>query len=273
MIERKVHRTAERLPVIGLGTWRVFDVGRAERVRAPLREVLRHFVACGGRVIDTSPMYGDAETVVGDLVAELRVRDRVFIATKVWTRGRASGIWQMEESLRKLRIARADLIQVHNLLDAEIHLETLKEWRRAGRVRLLGITHYERGGHEHLERLMRSHEPDFIQVNYSVAEPEAAERVLPLADELGIAVIVNRPFGGGRLVTQLARRPLPGFAGELGCRSWAQLLLKWIIADRRVTCVIPATSNPQHVVENCAGGDEPLPDAGLRDLIMEAARA
>lgn len=273
MIQRKVPRSAEPLAVVGLGTWRTFDVGRAERARAPLREVLLRLVESGGSMIDTSPMYGSAETVIGELVEELGLRDRVFLATKVWTRGKASGVWQMEESLRKLRVQQVDLMQVHNLLDADVHLETLAEWRRRGRVRLVGITHYERGGHELLERLMRSHEPDFIQVNYSPVEPEAADRLLPLAKDLGIAVIANRPFGGGGLIAALQRRPLPDFAASLGCRSWAQLLLKWIVADTRVTCVIPATSNAQHATENGMAGDGPLPDPVLRDRIAEAARA
>ena len=272
MIQRKVPRSAERLPAIGLGTWRTFDVGRAERARAPLREVLLRLVESGGRMIDTSPMYGSAETVIGELVEELGLRDRVFLATKVWTRGKASGVWQMEESLRKLRVQQVDLIQVHNLLDADIHLETLDEWRRRGRVRLVGITHYERGGHELVERLMRSHEPDFIQVNYSPAEPEAAKRLLPLAQDLGIAVIANRPFGGGGLLRSLAARPLPDEAKPLGCRGWAQLLLKWIVADPRVTCAIPATASAAHAAENGAAGQEPLPDAALRNRIAEAVR-
>ena len=265
-IVRPIPSSKETVPVIGLGTWQTFDVG-AGAARGPLRQVLRRFVELGGRIVDSSPMYGRAESVAGDLAAELGVRDKLFVATKVWTNGRDAGVAQMEESARRLRTPRLDLMQVHNLVDWRTHLQTLAEWKRAGRVRYVGVTHYTAGAYAELEQVMKTERLDFVQVNYSVAEREAERRLLPLAVDRGIAVLVNRPFAEGALFRRVRGRPLPPWAAEAGCQSWAQLFLKWIIAHPAVTCVIPATSRPEHLEDNMQAGGAPLPDAALRDRI------
>jgi diketogulonate reductase-like aldo/keto reductase len=268
---RKIPSTGEALPVLGLGTWQTFDVGRAPEERAPLEEVLAAFAASGGKLVDSSPMYGRAEEVLGDLTAKLDLRPKLFLATKVWTTGRQAGIGQMEASFRKLRAERMDLMQVHNLLDVEHHLETLREWKAAGRVRYVGITHYTASAHEAVARVMAAHPVDFVQINYSVGERDAERRVLPLAKESGIAVLANRPFAGGDLLRRLRTRPLPAFAADIGCTSWAQLLLKFVVGHPAVTCAIPATAKVAHLRDNMAAGFGPLPDAALRGRIADAA--
>jgi diketogulonate reductase-like aldo/keto reductase len=272
MLARPIPSSGETIPVIGLGTWQVFDVGANASQRAPLQEVLRAFVELGGRVVDTSPMYGQAETVLGDLMAATGLRDQLFVATKVWTSGKAEGIRQMESSLSKLRTASVDLMQVHNLVDVEAHLATLEGWKRDGRVRYVGITHYQAGGHEPLAKLVASRQLDFVQVNYSIGESEADRRLLPLCQERGVAVLINRPFGGGGLLRRLRSRPVPAVAAELGCETWGQLLLKWVIAHPAVTCAIPATSQVAHMRENMAAGDGPLPTEEQRAQIAAEAR-
>ena len=264
-IVRAIPASKETLPVIGLGTWQTFDVGGS--AREPLRQVLRRFVELGGRTVDSSPMYGRAESVVGDLAAELGVRDKLFVATKVWTSGRDTGIAQMEESLRRLRTPRLDLMQVHNLVDWRTHLKTLAEWKRAGRVRYVGVTHYTAGAYGELEQAMKTEPLDFVQLNYSLVEREADRRLLPLAADRGLAVLVNRPFAEGALFRRVRGQTLPPWADEIGCRSWAQLFLKWIVAHPAVTCVIPATSRPEHLEDNMQAGAGPLPDAALRGRI------
>ena len=269
-LRRAIPSSKEALPVIGLGTWQTFDVGGGAE-RAPLRQVLRRFAALGGRVVDSSPMYGRAETVVGELAAEDRLRDSLFLATKVWTRGQAAGVAQMEASLRHFRTRVLDLIQVHNLVDWRTHLTTLREWKQAGRVRYLGVTHYTASAYGELEQVMKGEPLDFVQLNYSVAEREAERRLLPLAAERGVAVLVNRPFAEGALMRRVRGRPVPAWASELGCTSWAQLFLKWIVAQPAVTCVIPATSRPEHLEDNMRAGVGPLPDAAARERIATAA--
>ena len=261
------------LPVIGLGTWRTFDVGSSPAERAPLREVLRRFVELGGRVVDSSPMYGAAESVLGDLAAELGVTERLFLATKVWTSGREAGIAQMEQSLRRLRVRRLDLMQIHNLLDWRTHLRTLREWKAAGRIRYVGVTHYTASAYDELERVLRAEPLDFVQVNYSLGERDAERRILPLARERGVAVLVNRPFSEGGLFQRVRGRPLPPAAAELGCETWAQLFLKWILAHPAVTCVIPATSRPEHLVDNMKAGAGDIPDATARERLATLVAA
>jgi diketogulonate reductase-like aldo/keto reductase len=272
ILQRPIPSSGETIPAVGLGTWRTFDVGAAAGERAPLRDVLQRFVELGGRVVDSSPMYGTAESVLGDLAADLAVRDRLFLATKVWTSGRDAGVAQMEQSLRRLG-GRLDLMQIHNLLDWRTHLRTLRAWKQAGRIRYLGVTHYTSSAYDELERVLRGEPLDFVQVNYSVAEREAERRILPLARERGVAVLVNRPFSEGGLFRQLRGRTLPGWAPEIGCESWAQLLLKWIVAHPSVTCVIPATSRLQHLVDNMKAGLGALPDAATRERIAAAVAA
>lgn len=271
MLTRRIPSSGEELPVIGLGTWQTFDVGTAHAERAPLEEVLAAFAASGGRLIDSSPMYGRSEDVVGDICEKLGLRPRLFIATKVWTHGRAAGIRQMEESMRKLHASPIDLMQVHNLVDATTHLATLRDWKRAGRVRHIGVTHYTAGGHEAMARVIESEAIDFVQINYSVGEREAERRLLPLAQERGVAVIANRPFAGGELFRRVRGSPLPGWAAEIDCDSWAQLLLKFVVGHPGVTCAIPATSNPAHLRDNMRAGHGRLPDAKMRERIATEA--
>jgi len=265
-ILRAIPSSKETVPVIGLGTWQTFDVGDGA-AREPLRHVLRRFVELGGRVVDSSPMYGRAESVVGDLAAELGLRDTLFLATKVWTSSRDAGIAQMEESLRRLRTPRLDLMQVHNLVDWRTHLRTLAEWKRAGRVRHLGVTHYTASAYAELEQVLNTEPLDFVQLNYSVVEREAERRLLPLAADRGVAVLVNRPFAEGAVFRRIRGQTVPAWAAEAGCRSWAQLFLKWIVAHPAVTCVIPATSRPEHLEDNMEAGAGPLPDTALRARI------
>lgn len=259
---------APRFHRIGLGTWQTFDVPRS--ARAPLRDVLAEFVRLGGAVVDSSPMYGRSEEVLGELAADLGVRDKLFVATKVWTSGRAAGISQMEDSERKLR-GRVDLMQVHNLLDADTHLATLREWKRAGRIRYLGITHYTSSAYDALMRVLARGGIDFLQVNYSLAEREAERRLLPYAAERGVKVLINRPFGGGSLFRDVRSKPLPSFAAELGCGSWAELFLKFVVSHPAVTCAIPATSKIEHLRQNMRAGTGPMPDETMRWRIAAAA--
>jgi len=263
-LQRPIPRTGELLPIIGLGTWQTFDVGRAESSRAPLREVLREFVRLSGSVVDSSPMYGESESVVGDLAAGLGVHKQLFLATKVWTTGRDAGIRQMEQSLRRLRAQRMDLMQVHNLVDWRMHLATLRRWKEQGKVRYIGVTHYTEGAYDELARVLETEELDFVQLNYSIAERAAERRMLPLAAERRLAVLVNRPFAQSGLFGKVRGKPLPPWAAEIGCASWAQFFLKFVISHPAVTCAIPATSKVQHLVDNMEAGVAPLPDAPMR---------
>jgi diketogulonate reductase-like aldo/keto reductase len=263
MHRRKIPASGEMLPVVGCGTWRTFDVGTAPEQRAPLGEVLRLLFEAGGSVIDSSPMYGAAEGVVGDLLVAAGSRDKAFIATKVWTSGRDNGIEQMRQSMRLLRTDRLDLMQIHNLVDWRTHLPTLKAWKAEGRLRYLGVTHYTESAHAELEAVLRAEKWDFVQLNYALDDRAVEQRLLPLAAERGVAVIVNQPFGGGGLIRRLSSRKLPDWAGEIGCTSWAQLLLKFVLAHPAVTCVIPGTGRPEHMKDNVRAGFGIYPDANL----------
>jgi diketogulonate reductase-like aldo/keto reductase len=270
---RKIPSSGQLLPVIGLGTWQTFDVGNDVAARKPLEEVIGEFIALGGRVIDSSPMYGRSEEVAGDILASTGHSGELFIATKVWTSGKAAGIAQMEESMRKLRRPRPnpiDLMQVHNLLDVETHLETLKAWKQGGQVRYIGVTHYTAGAYDAVAKVIAKHQVDFLQINYSAGEREAERRLLPLAKERGIAVIVNRPFAGGELFRRLRGTPLPPWVAEIDCKSWAQLMLKFVLGHPAVTCAIPATSKVEHLRDNMAGGLERMADEAIRTKIVQA---
>lgn len=264
IMTRRIPSSGEALPAIGLGTWQVFDVGAGAAERAPLREVLAQFAKAGGKMIDSSPMYGQAEAVAGDLAAELGLRDRLFLATKVWTSGREEGLRQIETSYRRLRVEVMDLLQVHNLVDTATHLKTMQDLKAKGRLRYLGLTHYTASAHADLEAWLTKAKVDFLQVNYSLAEPEAERRLLPLARERGVAVIANRPFAEGAMFRRVKGKPVPPWAAEFGAATWAQFFLKWIVGHPAVTCTIPGTGKPEHIADNVAAGFGPLPDEAMR---------
>jgi diketogulonate reductase-like aldo/keto reductase len=270
MMTRPIPSTGEPMPVIGLGTWRAFDVGSDETGRRPLRQVLKRLLDDQGRMIDTSPMYGRAEAVTGDLLAELRARSRSFLATKVWTTGRERGIEQMRRSAQLLRSEIIDLMQIHNLVDWRTHLATLRRMKDEGRVRYIGITHYTTGALPELARILRA-EPgvDFVQLGYSLAARAAETELLPTAAEHGVSVIANQPLERGDLFRRVRQHALPDWAREFDCTSWGQLFLKYILAERAVTCVIPATGNPDHMMDNLAAGFGSLPDARQREQIRK----
>jgi diketogulonate reductase-like aldo/keto reductase len=234
--------------------------------RAPLREVLK---LLDGNVVDTSPLYGASESVAGDLIAELGMRDKLFVATKVYTRGRDEGIAQMETSMKRLRVQQLDLMQVHNLVDVGAHTRTLKEWKASGRVRHIGITHYTAAAYPDVEHWLKTKQYEFLQINYSLGEREAERRLLGLASDLGAQVIINRPFAEGALFRQVKGKQLPAWAADLGIASWAQYFLKWIVSHPAVTCAIPGTASPEHMKDNLAAGKGPLPDTAQRRRMAE----
>jgi len=268
MLTRPIPSTGEVLPVIGLGTWRAFDVGTGEAVRRPLRKVLRLFLDAGGRIIDSSPMYGSAEAVTGDLLADIPGAPRPFLATKVWTTGAERGILQMQRSAQLLRAEPIDLMQIHNLVDWRTHLASLRRMKEEGSIRYIGITHYTIGALAELAHIL-AHEPgiDFVQLGYSLATRAAETEILPVAASRGVAVIANQPLERGDLFRRVRGRPLPDWAGEFDCTSWAQLFLKYILAEPAVTCVIPATGSPAHMKDDLAAGFGRLPDARQRQQI------
>ena len=269
MLTRTIPATGEALPVIGLGTWQVFDVGADASARAPLRDVLRTFFAAGGRMVDSSPMYGTSESVVGDLCTELSICKPLFVATKVWTSGRDAGIQQMETSFKRLRVEKMDLMQVHNLVDVATHTKTLADWKAKGRVRFVGITHYTSSAYVEVEKWLKTGQYDFLQINYSLAERESEKRLLPLARDRKVAVIANRPFAEGAMFRQVRGKPVPEWAKEAGMATWAQYFLKWIVSHPAVTCAIPATGRADHLADNLAAGTAPLPDEALRTRMAQ----
>jgi diketogulonate reductase-like aldo/keto reductase len=274
---RQIPHTGEAIPTIGLGTWQTFDVGDAPTERAPLAEVLEAFLGGGGRVIDSSPMYGRAEGVVGDLLAARAggVASAPhpllfpFLATKVWTRGRAEGAAQMRRSMQLMRTQRMDLMQVHNLVDWRTHLETLRAWKKEGLVRYIGVTHYQLGAFGDLERIATKESIDFVQLPYSIVTRDAEARLLPAAAASGVAVLVMRPFEEGALFTRVRGKPLPPWAADFDCASWAQFFLKFILGHPAVTCPIPATASAKHVADNLGAGRGRLPDAATRKKMIE----
>ena len=264
IMTRKIPSSGEGIPAIGLGTWQVFDAGGSAAARVPLREVLKAFAGAGGKLIDSSPMYGSSESVVGDLAAELGLRGRLFVATKVYTSGREDGIAQMETSFRRLKAKKMDLMQVHNLVDVDTHTKTLEDWKAKKRVRYIGITHYTASAHAEVERQLKKHRYDFLQINYSLAERESGKRLLPYCREHRIAVIANRPFAEGALFRRVRGKPLPAWAAEFGAATWAQYFLKWIVGHPAITCAIPGTGKPEHMADNVAAGFGALPDGAMR---------
>lgn len=273
MHTRKIPSTGEMLPVVGCGTWQTFDVGPSAAERAPRAEVLKVLFEAGGSVIDSSPMYGRSEGVVGDLLATAGTRDKAFLATKVWTQGRDAGIAQMQESMRLLHSERIDLMQIHNLVDWKTHLPTLKAWKAEGRLRFMGITHYTGAMHGELEAVLRRGGFDFVQVNYALDDRGVERSLLRFCRDNGVAVLINQPFGGGGLLRKLSARKLPDWASEIGCTSWAQLLLKFVLAQPAVTCVIPGTSRPEHMKDNVRAGLGVYPDEAMRRRMIDTIGA
>jgi len=272
-IRKPIPASGELLPVIGMGTWQTFHVSEAAEARAPLQEVLRVFFDHGGTLIDSSPMYAQAEQVTGDLVTGLGEHQRLFAATKVWTDGREAGIEQMERSFRRMQVEQMDLMQVHNLRDWRVHLPVLRDWKARERIRYLGITTSNRAQYEDFAAVMRQEALDFVQLDYNLGARHAEEVLLPLAAERGMAVLVNRPFGAGDLFPRVRGRELPAWAAEFDCESWAQFFLKFVVSHPAVTCAIPATSNPRHALDNMEAGFGRLPDPELRARMVRYVEA
>lgn len=268
LIRRSIGSKTETLPLVGLGTWETFDVTQSQHaLLADLKEVLRVFSEQGATVVDSSPMYGYSEQNVGTISTELKTNSKLFIATKVWTQGKEKGVEQMTRSMQLLKRKQIDLMQVHNLVDWQIHLKTLREWKEAGKVRYIGITHYLEAAYAEMEKIMKSEPLDFIQINYNLADRQA-ERVLALAQEKKLGVLINQPFGYGKLFQQVKDRKLPAWAAEIRCATWAQFFLKFIISNPAVTCVIPGTANPKHVLDNLGAAMGPLPDQKQREKMI-----
>lgn len=268
---RVIPATGERIPVIGMGTSGSFEVGASETARIRLREVLRRFVKAGATVIDTAPTYSSAEDVLGELLAEANLREHIYLATKLsGVTGREAGLAQFAESLRRLKTDRVELLQVHNLRDTATQLDVARALKAEGKVRHVGITHYVETAHAELATLMAKHRPDFVQINYSPVSRGIEQRVLPLAADLGIAVMVNRAFEDGRLFTRIADRPVPAWAKDVGADSWAQLILKFVLSPPAVTVVIPATSKPRNLSDNLKAGLGPMLDARQCEALSAA---
>lgn len=266
--KRAIPSTGEQLPVVGLGTWQTFDVSVSGEERDPLKEVLRTLLAKGGSVVDSSPMYGRSEAVVGDLSTELKLNDKLFIATKVWTNGKENGIRQMNESFRLLRREKIELMQVHNLTDWETHIKTLRDWKEQGKIKYIGLTHYTSGAHDKLAAILSKEKVDFIQINYNLLDRNAEKKLLPFAREKKVAVLINQPFESGSLFQRVKGKPLPEWAKEFDCNSWAQFFLKYILSHPAVTCVIPGTEKPHHMVDNMGAGFGKLPTEKQREEMV-----
>ncbi|MCE7990876.1 MAG: aldo/keto reductase [Roseivirga sp.] len=265
---RKIPSSGESIPIVGLGTWQTFDVGSSASARTPLQEVLKLLVEQGGMVVDSSPMYGSSESVVGDLATELKVTERLFMATKVWTSGKQSGISQMNRSMNRMRKRPIDLMQIHNLQDWKTHMKTLQAWKEEGKLRYTGITHYLESAYGRLEDIMKAYPIDFVQLNYSIVSRESERRLLPLAKEKGIAILTNRPYEGGSLFRKTRGQALPGLAKDLDCSSWGQFFLKYILSHEAVTCAIPGTSKAKHLIDNLGAGKGPMPNASQRKKMV-----
>jgi len=265
MLTRPIPKTGELLPVIGLGTYQTFDVRLSRGARDRLTQVLDTLFAAGGSLVDSSPMYGRAEAVSGELIAAMGARGKAFLATKVWTTGATAGAAEMERSLERLSAPAIELMQVHNLVDWRTQLATCRAWQAEGRIKYLGVTHYTCQAFDEVAGVLRAEPIAFLQIPYNIENREAERMLLPLAQDLGVAVLPNIPFGAGGLLRRLRRHPLPGWAAELGCASWSQVCLKFLLSHPAVTCIIPGTSDPAHMAENAAAGTEPLPDGPMRE--------
>ncbi len=267
MISRIIPSSGEALPIIGLGTWQTFDVNQT--VYPNLKEVLTKMHAAGATLIDSSPMYGKSEQVVGDITSEMPNANEFFYATKVWTTGLQEGIKQMEASMQKMQRTTMDLMQIHNLTDWKTHLPQLRRWKETGKIRYIGITHYTDASHEELEKILKAEKLDFVQFNYSIAARNAEKRLLDVAASSGVATLINRPFGEGKLFNSIRGKALPAWAHEIGVDSWAAFFLKYIVAHTAVTCVIPATGNPLHVMDNLKAGEGNLPGETMKKKMLD----
>ena len=268
MLRRKIPSSNASLPVVGLGTYDVFDVDSTPIEIAKRKDIVAKLIAAGGSLLDTSPMYNRSENVIGDVIDAGIDRRQLFLATKVWVNGRDAGVAQMNRSAELMNTDVIDLMQVHNLRDTAAHMSTIRDWQQQGRIRYSGLTHYTAGAHEALTREMAEYKPDFIQINYSLGEREAETRVLPMAKDLGIAVLINRPYQAGRLFRAVSGKQLPDFAKEIA-DSWGQFFLKFIIGHPAVTCVIPATSKPHHMADNLGAGFGNIPDPPMRKRMAD----
>ena len=264
LIQRIIPSSGERITVIGLGTWLTFDVGISGSARERLKNVLKNLVEKKGTIIDSSPMYGTSQEVVGELCEELKIRDKLFFATKVWTTGKHDGIEQMDDSFAKMKTKKMDLMQVHNLVDADTHIITLKEWKASGKIRHWGITHYLESAIPSIIKIIKKDKPDFVQFSYSIRNREAEKELLPLCKDEGIAVIINRPFDGGNLFNSIKTQVLPAWATDYGIKTWAQFFLKFIVSHPAVTAAIPGTSKPDHMADNISAAYGALPDTATR---------
>lgn len=264
MLKRIIPSTGEEITAVGLGTWRGFDIGDGAAERAQRRAVLETLLDTGASVVDCSPMYGRAEEVTGDLLADMGRRDEAFIATKVWTQGGRQGIREMEESFRLLRTDVIDLMQVHNLVDWRTHLDPMRSWKAEGRLRYTGYTHYRPHAFDDLMEAVRAEPVDFLQFCYSIDERDAEDEILPFCAANGIATLINVPFGGGGLLSRLDGNPLPALAADLGCATWAQFCLKYVISHPAVTCAIPGTANPAHMADLLAASAGVMPSEATR---------
>jgi diketogulonate reductase-like aldo/keto reductase len=268
-MKRKIHKGNEEIACVGLGTWQTFDVGEDASEREALRQVLQTLISHGASVVDSSPMYGSSEKVVGDLSTSEKLNEKLFIATKVWTTGVDEGIQQMENSFKVLRRKTIDLMQIHNLVDYKTHLKTLRKWKESGKIRYIGLTHYSDSAHSTLESIMKQEPIDFIQINYSLRDRNAEKSLLPTAHDKQVAVLINRPFEEGALFDLVKGKPLPPWATEFNCQSWGQFFLKFILANPAVTCVIPGTSKSKHLADNLMAGEGKLPDQKHRKQMIE----
>ncbi len=269
IIKRPIPSSGERIAALGLGTYRTFDVGGDPETRRRLAQVLTEFVELGGQVVDSSPMYGNAESVLGDIAKQTSVQKKLFYATKVWTHGEQQGIEEMQTSMRRMRVKNMDLMQIHNLVDWKTHIKTLYQWKQQGIIRYVGITHYLSSAFDDLEHIMKSEKIDFVQLPYSIVNIDAEKRLLPLAQDRGIAIIANMPFAQGRLFRSVRGKTLPHWAADFDCKSWAQFFLKYILSHEAITCPIPATSKPKHLVDNMRAAFGRLPDKKTRKRMLD----
>lgn len=268
IMKRPIPSSGEKLPVVGVGTWQTFDVGNTQEERAPLKEVLKQLIDQQGSVIDSSPMYGSAERVVGDLSTEMGINNKLFLATKVWTSGRDAGIRQMENSFSLMRRKQMDLMQIHNLVDWKTHYKTLQQWKEEMKIRYIGITHYVDSAHNEVSQIIRNHKMDFIQINYSITNRHAENNLLKIAQDQKVGVIVNQPFGGGGLFGKVRGKQVPQWASEFDCNTWGCFFLKFLLSHPAVTCVIPGTAKRSHMIDNLSAGVGRLPDEKQRQQMI-----